>query len=97
MFTRLIFGTTSAMANSDHLMGSLLLTVTVLALAEVARPLRLLNLPIGIWLLVAPWLLEGGSTASTVGSLIAGVLVIVLSLPRGPIRHRYGGWNRLIR
>ncbi|MGX4726279.1 vitamin K epoxide reductase family protein [Pseudomonas corrugata] len=97
MFTRLIFGTTSAMANSDHLMGSLLLTVTVLALAEVARPLRLLNLPIGVWLLAAPWLLEGGSTASTAGSLIAGVLVIVLSLPRGPIRHRYGGWNRLIR
>ncbi|TYP66305.1 vitamin K epoxide reductase family protein [Stutzerimonas stutzeri] len=97
MFTRLIFDTEGAMANSDHLMGSLLLTVTVLALAEVARPLRFLNVPIGLWLLAAPWFLDGGSTASTIGSLAAGMLVIGLSLPRGSIRHRYGGWNRLIR
>lgn len=97
MCTRLIFGTEGSMANSDHLMGSLLLTVTVLALAEVARPLRFLNLPIGLWLLAAPWFLEGGSMASTIGSLVAGLLVIGLSLPRGSIRHRYAGWNRLIR
>ncbi len=97
MFTRLTFGTAGAMANSDHLMGSLLLTVTVLAMAEVARSLRFLNLPIGLWLVAAPWFLDGGSTASTVGSLIVGVLVIGLSLPKGPIRHRFGGWNRIIR
>lgn len=61
------------MANSDHLMGALLLTVTVLALAEVARPLRFLNLPIGAWLLAAPWFLEGGSMGLSVGSLVSGV------------------------
>jgi hypothetical protein len=97
MCTRLIFGTEGSMANSDHLMGSLLITVSVLAFAEVARPLRFLNLPIGAWLIAAPSFLEGAGFAATVGSLIAGVLVIGLSLPRGPIRHRYAGWNALLR
>jgi len=97
MFTRLIFGTEGPMANSDHLMGSLLITVSVLALAEVARPLRFLNLPIGLWLLASPWFLAGAELAATIGSVVAGLLVIVLSLPRGPIHHRYAGWSALLR
>lgn len=97
MCTRLIFGTEGAMANSDHLMGSLLITISVMAFAEVARPLRFLNLPIGAWLLAAPAFLDGAGFAATVGSMIAGALVIGLSLPRGPIHHRYAGWNRLLR
>lgn len=97
MFTRLIFGTEGAMADSDHLMGSLLITISVLAMAEVARPLRFLNMPVGLWLLIAPWILDGASGAATVGSMIIGVAVIVLSVPRGPIRNRYAGWNRLLR
>jgi len=85
------------MANSDHLMGSLLITVSVLAFAEVARPLRFLNLPIGAWLIAAPSFLDGAGFAATIGSLIAGLLVIVLSLPKGVINHRYAGWNALLR
>ena len=96
MFTRVILGTEGSMANSDHLMGSLLLTISVLALAEVARPLRFFNVLVGLWLLASPWILSGGSGAAAVGSVVAGLLVIVLSLPRGAIRHRYAGWNRLV-
>jgi len=97
MCTRLSFGTAGAMANSDHLMGSLLITVSVLAMAEVARPLRWLNIPIGLWLLAAPWILAGGGLSAAIGSMIAGILIVALSLPKGPIRHRYAGWNELLR
>jgi hypothetical protein len=98
MFTRLIFGTEGAMANSDHLAGAFLITFSVLALADVARPMRFLNIPIGLWLLIAPWVLSGASAgAASVGSVLVGLLVIGLSVPRGPIHHRYAGWNRLIR
>jgi hypothetical protein len=34
--------------------------------------------------------------AMMTGSPIAGVLVIGLSMPRGPIRYRYAGWSRLL-
>lgn len=96
MFTRLIFGTEGALANSDHLMGSLIITVSVLALAEVARTLRLLNILIGLWLMAAPWLLEGGSTVANVSGLLTGVLVVALSIPRGAVRNQYARWNKLI-
>lgn len=33
MFTRLIYGTSGSMANSDHLVGALAVTVAVIAMA----------------------------------------------------------------
>jgi hypothetical protein len=48
MFSRLVFGTAGTLADSDHLSGALVLTVAVIALAEVARPLRFLNLALGL-------------------------------------------------
>ena len=95
LFTRLTFGSEGGMANADHVIGSLVLTVVSLAAAEVARPLRFLNLPLGAALLVTPFLYEAG-TAATVNSLACGLALIVLSIRRGPISERYGSWNRLI-
>ena len=58
---------------------------------------RFANLLIAAWLLVAPWLLDGMIGAAQASNVIAGAAVIVLSLPRGPIRDRYAGWDALIR
>jgi hypothetical protein len=96
MFTRLTFGTTGAMADSDHLIGAMLVTFSIAALSEVFRPLRAINFLFAGWLLLAPWLLDGGNLASTLNSMVVGVLVIVLTLPRGPVRDRYGSWDRFI-
>lgn len=97
MFTRLLFDSGGAMANSDHLVGSLIVTIAIIALAEVARALRFINVLFGAWLLAAPWLLEGaGGTWATVNSAVCGLLVILLSVPRGPIHYSYAGWNRYI-
>src|SRR3546814_15774538 len=54
MFTRLRFGTTGAMANSDHLVAALVITVAIIATAEVARVLRFVNVAFGAWLVAAP-------------------------------------------
>jgi SPW repeat len=96
MFTRLTFGTEGSMANSDHLVGSLVVTFTVAAFAEVARPVRFINFAFGLWLIIAPWLLEGASSTAAWASVIAGLLLIALSVPRGTIRQRYGDWGKLI-
>ena len=93
MFTRFIFGTEGAMADSDHFIGAMVFTVSVAAFSEVARPLRALNFLFGGWLLIAPWILAGGNAASTLGSLVVGALIIVFTLPRGPVRHRYANWD----
>jgi nucleoside-diphosphate-sugar epimerase/uncharacterized membrane protein len=97
MFSRVIFGTEAPMADSDHLVGALIITVAVTAMAEVARPLRFVNLGFGLWLVAAPWLLSGGGALAAVHSVIAGLLLIGLSLPRGTrSNEHYGGWDRYI-
>jgi uncharacterized membrane protein len=97
MFTRLAFGTEPPMTHSDHLIGSLVATVSIIAMAEVARPLRFLNVPAGLWLIGAPWLLEGGSMAANIAGALVGLAIVVLSLPRGVrSEHHYGRWDRLV-
>ncbi|MGB4859196.1 MAG: heavy metal-binding domain-containing protein, partial [Dokdonella sp.] len=96
-FTRVVFDSAGAMANSDHVVGLLILTFTIIALAEVGRATRFINIPFGAWLIAAPWLLEGvASPLATWNSVISGLLLIALALPRGTIKDSYAGWSRYI-
>jgi hypothetical protein len=95
LFTRITLGTQGGLANSDHLIGSLVLAVTSLAAAEVARPLRFLNVLLGAALFATPFI-YGASMMATVASLVCGGALVALSIRRGPIRERYGHWTRLI-
>ncbi len=97
MFTRLTFDNTGAMANSDHLVGALVVTFSIIAWAEVTRSVRFVNLVFGLWLIVAPWLLEGvGSALGVWNGMIGGALLIALASPLGSIRNSYAGWDRYI-
>lgn len=97
MFTRLVFDTVPPLANSDHLIGALIFTFAVMAFAEVGRALRLVNILFGLWLIGAPWLMEGGSLTASIADNVIGIAIIGLSLPRGKLSgERYGGWERFI-
>jgi nucleoside-diphosphate-sugar epimerase len=97
MFSRTIFGTGGSIADSDHLVGALIITVAVTAMAEVARPLRLLNVAFGLWLIAAPWLLVPAPVGATWNGVIAGLLAIGLSLPRGRrSAQHYGAWDQYV-
>jgi nucleoside-diphosphate-sugar epimerase len=96
-FTRLSFDSSGAMANSDHLVGLLVVTFSIMAWAEVGRAIRFINIPFGAWLIAAPWLLDGiASPLATWNAVICGVLLIALALPRGRIKDSYAGWDRYI-
>ena len=97
MFAPSVLGIAGAAAHSDHLVGALIVTIAVIALADVGRATRFLNIVLGAWVIVAPWLLGGATPASRWSDAIAGALVIVFSLRRGPVGERYGTWERFIR
>ena len=78
-------------ANNDRIVGPLAATFAIIAIWEVTRGLRWLNLILGGWLLAAPWLLGGYTAGATTSSMAAGVLLAVFSLVRGKIRQEYGG------
>ncbi len=97
MFTRLAFDSGGAMANSDHLVGSLVVTFSIMAWAEVARSVRFINILFGAWLTAAPWLLDGITAPPAVwNSVICGLALIALAIPRGPVKDTYAGWDRYI-
>ncbi|MGE0823510.1 MAG: SPW repeat protein [Candidatus Binatia bacterium] len=96
MFAPTVFGSTEAAADSNHLTGALIITIAVIAMAEVVRAGRLLNLILGGWLLLAPWVLAGASSAATINTVLVGVAILGLSLPRGKICEHYGTWDRYV-
>lgn len=95
MFTRVTLDAEGAMANADHVIGALVLTVLSIAAAEVARAVRFLLIPLGLALLATPFVFES-SGAQLAASLFAGLALIALSVPRGRIIGRYGRWDKAI-
>jgi hypothetical protein len=95
MFTRLTVGAQGAMANADHLIGSLVITASVIALAEVARAVRFVNIGLGAALLVTPFLFDADAGA-VVSSLLCGLALVALSVRRGLVHSHYGRWNQAI-
>jgi uncharacterized membrane protein len=90
-----ILGTSGAVAGSAYVAGALLIAIAVIAVSEVARAVRLLAPAVALWLVAAPWLLDGSTAASRIASLIVATAVIAASVPRGPIRERHGAVDRL--
>lgn len=97
MITPFLFGTALPLYFSDHVRGCLVIVTAVTAMAEVARPVRFLNLALGAWIAASPFMLEGATIAGTKGDVAASVLLVALSLPRGTrSQEHYGGWDRII-
>jgi hypothetical protein len=91
-----VLGATGSAAAADYLVGALIVTWAVIAFGEIARPVRLLNVLMGLGIAAAPWLLEGDTTMSRWNDVLMGAAVIGLSLPRGQIVSRFGAWNRYL-
>jgi hypothetical protein len=91
-----VLGTTGGAADSDHMVGALIVRVAVIAMAEIGRAVRFANVAFGVWLAVAPLLVDGGASYA-VNSVLSGIALIALSVPRGPVRERYGRLDRLVR
>jgi nucleoside-diphosphate-sugar epimerase/uncharacterized membrane protein len=96
MCTRLVFGTEGAQAHSDHLLGALIITVSVTAMGEAARPARFINVLLAVALMFAPFMFDGGSLVADLTGVAAGLLLVLLSIPRGRIDNTYGSWSRYL-
>ena len=96
LFTRLTLGAEGAMANADHLLGSLVVTTLAVAAAEVTRAARYLLVPLGIAIAGAPFL-YGGDVLHMAVSIVGGLAIAVLAFPRGRIEESYGSLDRIIR
>lgn len=97
MIAPFAFGSTGTAAHTDHLIGALIVTAAAIALADVGRTVRFINVLFGALIIVAPWILGGATQGGRWNDLVIGVLVILLSFPRGKIGDLYGDFQWFIR
>jgi nucleoside-diphosphate-sugar epimerase len=96
MFSPAVFDTSGRAANSDHLVGALVVTIAFVAMAEVTRVVRFANVLAGSWVAAAPWLLGGFVGAARWNGVVTGLALLLVSLPRGKVREKYGRWDRMV-
>lgn len=83
-------------ADADYILGTLAIVFTALAIAEVGRPVRFLNVLVGAGLVVFAFAAPGSAGAHW-NDVAAGVALALLAVPLGPIRERYGSFDGSIR
>lgn len=91
-----VLGSMGNAAASDELTGAVITTVAVVAMAEVTRSARFLNILAGLWIALAPWVLTGAAPAGKWNDVAIGAIIVVVSLPRTAVKERYGSWDRRV-
>lgn len=82
-------------ATSDRIVGPLVASFALIALWEVTRAIRWVNVVLAAWMILAPVLL-GYEHLAFINSVSSGLMVGGLSLVRGRTKHSFaGGWRSL--
>lgn len=84
MLSPLVFPWGTGTTATNHIVGALEITFAVTALAPVARLARFLNLLLGIVLIFSP-MVAGVSWAALAFSVLCGIVLFGLSIPRGTV------------
>ena len=79
-------------SDMNYLVGPLVIAFSVIALSEVIRPIRFVNIFLGILLIISPFWLVGFATPGFINNLIFGALILFLALKKSKICERYGKW-----
>lgn len=92
-----VLGYTGAPLVVDRVVGPLAIAASVVAMAEVTRPVRYALVPLGLLLMLAPWPLFYTSVPA-LDSVVVGLCLIALGFIGGRLHHCYGGgWRALAR
>lgn len=87
----------SSFADINHLCGSLIIVVSVISMGEVVRSFRFLNILPGLCVALVPWIIADAATTLKIIDVVSGVLVALISVPRGMIQEQYGLWTKYIK
>ena len=87
-----VMGYSGAERTNHHIVGPLIVSFGMIALAETTRATRWVNVALGLWLIVAPFVLSYDFLKSS----LLGMGVFGLSLLEGTRKEQLGGgWSRV--
>ncbi len=91
-----VLGYSGAAQANDRIVGPLVASCAIIAWWQITRGLRWLNVLLGAWLLLAPWVLGYQQSSTAINSMIAGAVIVALSLVKGKTDKPFGGgWRAL--
>lgn len=92
-----VLGYGTPLATSDRIVGPVIATFAVVAWWEATRAVGRWNVVLGLWGVVAPWVLGADGTWAIANAMIVGALIAGLSLVKGKVEKTYGGgWASLL-
>ncbi|MGK7394440.1 MAG: vitamin K epoxide reductase family protein [Candidatus Cyclobacteriaceae bacterium M3_2C_046] len=97
MFSPWVFGLTDWAANFNHLGGALIVVTSVIAMGEIIRTLRVLNILLALVVIIGTWTAQGAGIPGQINAIVTGILVIISAVPIGTIKQQYGMWDSYIR
>lgn len=98
MLSPAVLNITGMAANNEYIFGALTIVISFICFAEVIRIARYILILVGAWEIIAIWVLKYPPFAGGVWiNFVIAVLLIFASLPKGPIREKYGSWDRFVR
>lgn len=84
--------------HNDHIVGPLAATFAITAWWQCTRAVRWVNVILGAWMIVAPWVLGADALPAKLNGAMAGGLLAGFSLIKGRTDKRFaGGWRALFR
>ena len=90
-----VIGYADAARTNDHIVGPVVASFAFIAIWQLMRPLRWIELIVGAWLLAVPWIL-GYGTVPAINSLVVGLLLAALAFLGAKTGKRFGGgWASL--
>jgi hypothetical protein len=96
MLSPAVIGYAGTMADNYHIIGALVVTCSVIAMGEIVRVARFLNVILGLWILFIPFLLSESSTGSLLNGVFSSVLLILISFRKGKVKDKYGDFDKYI-
>jgi hypothetical protein len=77
-------------ADSNYVVGPLLVAFSLISMAETARFLRFVNMALALFLFFSVYQFPGFSQLGSINTVVMGVLMILLSFRKGKIIQSYG-------
>lgn len=96
MFLPNLLSIDNLMADVNHTAGALIVVVSVISMAEVARSIRFINIILALWITIGAFFNDISSLSLFFEIALASVVLIFTPI-RGPIKERYGGLESSIR
>lgn len=86
-----IFDFPKYISDNGRIVGPLVASFSVIAIWECTRNVRLLNVPLAVWLFASPLVLHYGNDTALMNDYIVAILLIALCMVRPSRVHRFGG------